>query len=71
MPKMSGLDVLKAVRAHPQLAKLPIIMLTAVNLHDQVLEAINAGVNNYMVKPFTIGVLTDKLVKTWANCKNK
>lgn len=63
MPNMSGLELLKAVRADPELAKTPFLMVTAEALQDNVVAAVKAGVNNYIVKPFTAEVLNEKIKK--------
>lgn len=52
MPKVSGLEVLQAVRAQPKTAALPFIMLTANSRRDFVSKAIEAGVSDYLAKPF-------------------
>jgi two-component system chemotaxis response regulator CheY len=65
MPVMSGLEFLKAVRADPRHATIPVVLLTAVNRQEQVLEAIKAGVNNYISKPFSKATLVEKLERTW------
>ncbi len=61
MPGMPGLDLLKAVRASDKLAKLPVLMLTAEASRDQIVAAAQAGVNGYVIKPFTADVLKKKL----------
>jgi two-component system chemotaxis response regulator CheY len=63
MPGMPGLDLLKAVRANPKLAKLPVLMVTAEAKRDQIVAAAQAGVNGYIIKPFTAEVLKKKLTK--------
>src|SRR5580658_4006525 len=63
MPGMPGLELLKAVRANARLAKLPVLMLTAEAKRDQIVEAAQAGVNGYVIKPFTADVLKKKLTK--------
>ena len=63
MPVMQGIDLLKAVRADPQLAKLPVLLVTAEARRDQIVVAAEAGVNGYIVKPFTAQTLKDKLDK--------
>src|SRR5919106_1313899 len=63
MPGMPGLDLLKAVRADPKLAKMPVLMLTAEAKREQIIEAAQAGVNGYVIKPFTAATLGDKLGK--------
>ena len=52
-----------AVRANPKLAKLPVLMLTAEAKRDQIVEAAQAGVNGYVIKPFTAETLKEKLEK--------
>ena len=66
MPGMSGLDLLKAVRADTRLAKLPVLVLTAEAKRDQIVEAAQAGVNGYVIKPFTAETLKTKLDKILA-----
>jgi two-component system chemotaxis response regulator CheY len=63
MPGMPGLDLLKAVRADPALAKLPVLLLTAEAKREQIVEAAQAGVNGYVIKPFTAQILKEKLEK--------
>ncbi|MDH3354867.1 MAG: chemotaxis response regulator CheY [Chromatiales bacterium] len=63
MPGMEGIDLLKAVRADPSLAKLPVLMVTAEQKKEQIVAAAQAGVNGYIVKPFTAGTLKEKLDK--------
>ncbi|MBI5639178.1 MAG: chemotaxis response regulator CheY [Nitrospirae bacterium] len=63
MPNMDGLDLLKKVRSDPELKDLPILMVTAEAEKEKVIEAIKAGVNNYVVKPFTAEVLKEKMDK--------
>ncbi len=63
MPGMAGLDLLKAVRADAKLAKMPVLMLTAEAKREQIVEAAQAGVNGYVIKPFTAETLKEKLDK--------
>ncbi|RYG87047.1 response regulator [bacterium] len=63
MPEMSGLALLKKVRSDPSLAKLPVLLLTAEAKREQIVEAAQAGVNGYVVKPFTAQTLKDKIEK--------
>ncbi len=63
MPGMPGLDLLKAVRADARLAKLPVLMLTAEAKREQIIEAAQAGVNGYVIKPFTAETLKEKINK--------
>ena len=63
MPGMTGIDLLKAVRADAKLSKLPVLMVTAEQKRDQIIEAAQAGVNGYIVKPFTAITLKEKIDK--------
>jgi two-component system chemotaxis response regulator CheY len=63
MPGMPGLDLLKAVRSDPKLASLPVLMLTAEAKREQIIEAAQAGVNGYVIKPFTAVTLKEKIDK--------
>jgi two-component system, chemotaxis family, chemotaxis protein CheY len=66
MPGMPGLELLKAVRADPALAKLPVLLVTAEAKREQIVEAAQAGVNGYVVKPFTAQTLKEKIEKILA-----
>lgn len=61
MPNTSGLDLLKRVRADSRFGKIPFIMVTAEAEQHQIMEAVKAGVSNYVVKPFTADTLKEKL----------
>ena len=61
MPNMDGLQLLKAVRQDPELKDLPMLMVTAEAEKAMVVAAIQAGVNNYIVKPFTAETLKEKM----------
>jgi two-component system chemotaxis response regulator CheY len=63
MPGMSGIELLKAVRTDPKLASLPVLMVTAESKRDQIIEAAQAGVSGYIVKPFTAVTLKEKIDK--------
>lgn len=63
MPNMTGLELLKAVRADDDLKTTPFLMVTAEALQDNVIAAVKAGVSNYIVKPFTAEVLNEKITK--------
>jgi two-component system chemotaxis response regulator CheY len=63
MPNMTGIDLLRAIRAEPALKSLPVLMVTAENNRDQIIAAAQAGVNGYIVKPFTAITLKEKLGK--------
>lgn len=63
MPGMQGIDLLKKVREDEKLAELPVLMVTAEQKREQIVIAAQAGVNGYIVKPFTAQTLKDKLDK--------
>lgn len=63
MPKMTGLELLKKVRASDMHKKTPFLMVTAEAQKQNVIEAVQAGVSNYVVKPFTAEAISDKLKK--------
>lgn len=63
MPNMTGLDFLKALRASEEYKELPFIMVTAEGKKENVIAAVQAGVNNYIVKPFNAATLKEKLSK--------
>jgi len=61
MPKLDGLGLLRAIRAHGPIAKTAVIMLTGRADRDLVQRAVQFGVNNYLVKPFTTQTLKEKI----------
>lgn len=61
MPKLDGLALLRAIRGHPPLAKTAFIMLTGRADRELVQRAVQFGVNNYLVKPFTVTILKEKI----------
>ncbi len=61
MPEMDGLGLLRAVRGHPVARKVPFILLTGRGDRELVVKAAQAGVNNYLVKPFTAEILRGKI----------
>ncbi len=63
MPGMQGIDLLKAIRADSSLAHIPVLLITAEAKKEQIVMAAQAGVNGYIVKPFTAGTLKTKLDK--------
>jgi len=63
MPGMTGIELLKAVRADETLKTLPVLMVTAEQKREQIIEAAQAGVNGYVVKPFTASTLKEKIDK--------
>jgi len=65
MPKMTGLEFLRQIRASESLGKTPFILLTSESERDQVTEAILAGVSQYIVKPFAAKSFEEKLRAVW------
>lgn len=63
MPGMTGIDLLKAVRSDPKLANIPVLMVTAEAKKEQIVAAAQAGVNGYVIKPFTAVTLKEKIEK--------
>ena len=63
MPGMQGIDLLKHIRADDRLKELPVLMVTAEAKREQIIAAAQAGVNGYIVKPFTAGTLKEKFDK--------
>lgn len=61
MPGMTGIDLLRSIRADPALKSLPVLMVTAENSREQIIAAAQAGVNGYVVKPFTAVTLKEKI----------
>ena len=64
MDKMNGYELLRAVRSDAVLKSIPFIMITANNSPDNIVQAKQAGVSNYIMKPFTIATLRDRLQAT-------
>lgn len=63
MPKLPGIELVRSVRAVPKLARLPVIMVTAEVKREQIIAATQAGVNGYIIKPFTPHTLAEKIRK--------
>jgi two-component system chemotaxis response regulator CheY len=63
MPKVSGLDLLKQMKADSDLKDIPFLMITAEAQKQNIIEAVKTGVSNYIVKPFTADTITEKLKK--------
>ncbi len=61
MPNMTGLELVKAIRGSAQFAELPILMVTTRGIKEDIIEALQARVNNYVVKPFTPQILKEKI----------
>ncbi len=63
MPVMTGIDMLRAIRADEKLKTIPVLMVTAEAQQSNLVEAVQAGVSNYIVKPFTAETLQEKIAK--------
>lgn len=63
MPGMQGIDLLRAIRADDSLKHTPVLMVTAEAKKEQIVAAAQAGVNGYVIKPFTAATLKEKLAK--------
>ena len=63
MPVMMGIDMLRAIRADEKLKKIPGLMVTAEAQKENLMEAVQAGVSNYVVKPFTAETMQEKINK--------
>jgi two-component system chemotaxis response regulator CheY len=63
MPVMSGIELLRAIRADEGLKGIPVLMVTAEAQKENIIEAVQAGVSNYVVKPFTAETLQEKMAK--------
>jgi two-component system chemotaxis response regulator CheY len=63
MPVMTGIDLLRAIRADETLKAIPVLMVTAEAQQSNLIEAVQAGVSNYIVKPFTAETMQEKLGK--------
>jgi len=63
MPGMSGIELLRTIRADNNLKNLPVLMVTAEAKREQIVEAAQAGVNGYVIKPFTAATLEEKINK--------
>lgn len=66
MPEMSGLELLTTIRSDDQLKDLAFVMVTAEAQKENIVAAVKAGVNNYVVKPFTAETVSEKLNKVFA-----
>lgn len=63
MPVMMGIDMLRAIRADEKLKAIPVLMVTAEAQKENLMEAVKAGVSNYVVKPFTAETMQEKINK--------
>jgi two-component system chemotaxis response regulator CheY len=71
MPNMTGIDLLKEIRADAQLKHLPVLMITAEARKENIIEAAQAGASGYIVKPFTAATLDEKLKKIFKTLEEK
>jgi two-component system chemotaxis response regulator CheY len=71
MPNMTGIDLLKNIRADENLKSLPVLMITAEARKENIIEAAQSGANGYIVKPFTAATLDEKLNKIFKNLEKK
>ncbi|MEC5396835.1 chemotaxis response regulator CheY [Uliginosibacterium sp. H1] len=69
MPNMTGIELLRAIRANAQLQHLPVLMITAEAKKENIIEAAQAGASGYIVKPFTAATLSEKLGKIFEKMK--
>jgi two-component system chemotaxis response regulator CheY len=69
MPNMSGIDLLRTIRADALLKHLPVLMVTAEAKRENIIEAAQAGASGYVVKPFTSATLNEKLQKIFLTMK--
>lgn len=67
MPIVSGLELIKAIKSDAKLSKLPVLMVTTRGIKEDIIEALNAKVNNYIVKPFTPHILKEKIDQILSN----
>lgn len=67
MPNMTGIELLRAIRADAKLKTLPVLMVTAEAKRENIIEAAQAGASGYVVKPFTAATLDEKLKKIFQN----
>ena len=67
MPRVTGLELLRMVRSDNELKNTPFIMVTAEAQKNNIIEAVQAGVTNFVVKPFTADTINDKLIQVFSN----
>lgn len=70
MPNMSGIDFVRALRARPDGSSVPVLMVTTRSVKEDILAAVEAGANNYVVKPFTPQVLKEKIDHVLQNAQS-
>jgi len=67
MPNVSGLELVKSIRQHPKYSTVPILMVTTRGVKEDIMEALHAKVNNYVIKPFTPQILKEKIEQILAS----
>ena len=67
MPNVSGLELVKSIRQHPKYTTVPILMVTTRGVKEDIMEALHAKVNNYVIKPFTPQILKEKIEQILAS----
>jgi len=65
MPELTGIDLLRRVRGHQGMHTTPFIMVTCEGEQENIMKAVDAGVSNYIIKPFAPKLLKDKLTQVW------
>ena len=70
MPEMDGYDLLKSIRMNDKLCATPVIMVTAEAKKEQIVMAAKAGVNGYIIKPFTANQIKEKIEKVFKRIGN-
>ena len=71
MPRMNGLEALKRIREDPILFDIPVVMLTSLTDSETVVEAVQAGANDYVIKPYTADIIADRVKKYMPDVKKK
>ena len=67
MPNVSGLELVKGIRAHAKYSNVPVLMVTTRGVKEDIMEALQAKVNNYVIKPFTPPILKEKIEQILAS----
>jgi two-component system chemotaxis response regulator CheY len=67
MPNVSGLELVKSIRSHPKYSNVPVLMVTTRGVKEDIMEALQAKVNNYVIKPFTPVILKEKIEQILAS----
>jgi two-component system chemotaxis response regulator CheY len=70
LPEMSGVDFIRSVRANASTRDVPVLMVTTIAAKDDIVEALGAGVNSYVVKPFTPETFKEKIESMTRKCSS-